>query len=349
MTKEDYYKILGVPKTANATDIKKSYYQLAKQYHPDRNKDNKEAAEKFTAISEAYEVLGNEESRKQYDMGGKMGSDFSNFKSSHPDFNPRTQFSSFEEMFGSLFGNQGFDSMMGGQSGSAEYVLPLEFLEAAKGCSKTITLPEHQTCAICHGTGGKPGTPTVNCNACNGTGQTQQRSLFGSRPGVCAVCRGTGKVPRDQCTACNGKGTITRNTQTTVTIPAGIEDGALLGMQGSSSGQRGRGADNVLLRIQVKPSNEFVAKGADVYSKAAINMVDAALGCEVPVKLVDGSVIVKVPSGTQPGHKLRLRGKGLVSPRNHAKGDHYVELLVTVPRQLNAKQKAILQDFKKTL
>eukprot|EP00123_Amoebidium_parasiticum_P014209 comp22396_c0_seq1/m.33425 comp22396_c0_seq1/g.33425 ORF comp22396_c0_seq1/g.33425 comp22396_c0_seq1/m.33425 type:complete len:439 (-) comp22396_c0_seq1:61-1377(-) len=353
-SKRDYYEMLGLKKDASQADIKKAYYQLAKQYHPDKNKGDKEAEKKFAEISEAYEVLGSEESRKRYDQEGQMGAEFKNFRGQHPNFDPRDLFRNFESVFGgNMFGGGaagGFNGGMGGMGyseGTKTMPLTLSFMEAAKGCVKRLRFRRLGPCQPCNGSGAKPGTSPVQCPSCGGSGRTRMNTMFGDMVGMCNKCNGSGRAITKPCNSCSGTGRKPEETHVDVTIPAGIESNTNLLLNGKGDvGPPGTPPGDVILQIQVQPSSEFEREGADITSRQVVDMVDAALGTESRAKLVDGEVVLKIPAGTQPGDRLRLRGKGLKKP-NGDKGDHFVEVVVRIPRSLNRKQRELLEEFKK--
>lgn len=354
--KRDYYEVLGVDRNADDATLKKAYRTLAKKYHPDANPGDKEAEQKFKEASEAYAVLSDPQKRSQYDQfghaafengaGGPGGFDFSDMGDI---------FGGFSDIFGDLFG--------GGRSRSrAAYNGPMQgatvrasvrisFAESISGCTKEISINWKEECETCHGTGAKPGTTPVICPKCQGKGQVMftQQSIFGMVNSVqtCPDCRGTGKVIKEKCPSCYGQGYKNIRKNIEVSVPAGIDNGQKvvlrgLGDPGTNGGERG----DLLVEVLVAPSQEFIRQDIDIFSSVDISYAQAALGGDILVRTVDGDVVYTVKPGTQPGTRVRLRGKGVPSVRNKSvRGDHYVTLNVKVPTKLSDEAKNALRDF----
>lgn len=359
MAKRDYYEVLGVAKTATADEMKKAYRKLALKYHPDRNKGNAEAEEKFKEVNEAYSVLSDETKRAQYDQLG-------------PDaFEQAQQGGGGANPFGGGFGGFGgsgmddiFDMFFGGQGGRSgrsanngprrgadlRFDLEIKFEEAAFGVEKEINLYREETCTHCHGSGAEPGSKVETCPDCHGTGYIRytQNTMFGQmvneRP--CSKCRGEGKIISDPCHECRGKGTVKKNKHLKVKIPAGVDNGSRLRVGGEGeAGAKGGPSGDLYVYLYVKPHKLFERDGTTVLCEVPINIVQATLGAEIKVPTLDGQVTMKVPEGTQPGKVLRLKGKGIPSLRGGMRGDQLVRIKIVVPTKLNEKQKAALRAF----
>ena len=353
--KRDYYEVLGVSKTATDAEIKKAYRVLAKKYHPDANPGDKEAEAKFKEASEAYAILSDADKRKQYDQfghaafdGGAGGAGAGGF-----DFNGMDMGDIFGDIFGDLFGGgRSRRSNNGPMKGAnVRASVRITFEEACFGVDKEITLNLKEECGTCHGTGAKQGTTPETCPKCHGTGQVvyTQQSFFGMTQSVqpCPDCHGTGKFVKEKCTDCHGSGYITKKKTISVSIPAGIDDGQSIRIQGKGEpGVNGGPRGDLLVEVIVSRHPSFVREDTTIYSSVSISYAMAALGGDLKVKTIDGEVIYTVRPGTQPGTKVRLRGKGVPTLRNkNVRGDHIVTLVVQVPTKLTAEQKEALEHF----
>lgn len=358
MSKRDYYEVLGVSKTATQDELKKAYRKLARKYHPDLNKDNPEAAEKFKECNEAYSVLSDEQKRAQYDqfgpeafenggMGGGPGAGgfggFGGFGGS-----------GMEDIFDMFFGGQG----RGGRSNNAgpqrgadlRYDMEITFEEAAFGVEKEISLKRTERCEHCHGEGAEPGSKVETCPECHGSGYVRftQNTMFGQmvneRP--CSRCHGEGKIISNPCKECGGSGTVKKTKKLKVKIPAGVDNGSRLRVGGEGeAGLKGGPSGDLYVYLYVKPHKFFERDGTTVLCEVPINIVQATLGAEIKVPTLDGQVTMKVPEGTQPGKVMRLKGKGIPSLRGGGRGDQLVRMKVVVPTKLTDKQKDALQKF----
>lgn len=350
--------MLGVSKGCSEEELKKAYRKLAKQYHPDLNPDNKDAEEKFKEVGEAYEVLSDKEKRAKYDQfghagvdpsygGGGYGGGFGGFGGGGFDVGDI-----FESFFGGGFGGSARtrnpNAPIRGNDISVQ--ITLSFMEAAKGCTKEISIQRLERCASCNGSGAAPGTSTETCSACNGSGQVrvQQRTPFGviqsSRP--CDKCGGKGKIIKTPCSACRGLGRVRRSIKTTVNVPAGIDDGQtfILSGQGDNGVNNGPSGD-LQITVSIRPDPIFERDGYDVWCEIPVTFAQAALGDELTVPTIDGKVKYNIPEGTQPGTTFRLRGKGINYVNGRSRGDQYVKVVVEIPKNLNSKQKEALKHF----
>lgn len=354
---KDLYETLGVEKSASAEEIKSAYRKLAKQYHPDMNKGDDAAAQKFKEINEAYQVLSDDKKRQQYDtfgnadmnMGGGGGG-FSGFGGFGDE--SFSGFGGFSDIFDNLFGGGMRQSAQTGpQKGQSIRVnMKISFEEAAAGASKTININRTEMCATCGGSGAKKGTERKACTACGGSGRqkTQQQTMFGSFVNyqTCSTCGGEGSVVDSPCETCKGSGTTSTQRSITVNIPAGIDSGQIITMRGEgNAGHLGGPSGDLQIYITVKPHKLFERLGYDLYLDLSINMVQAAIGEEVQVPTLDGKVKYKIPEGTQPKTVFRLKGKGIRHLNSSKMGDLYIRVNVDIPRRLNDKQKQMLKDF----
>ncbi|NLL42853.1 MAG: molecular chaperone DnaJ [Firmicutes bacterium] len=349
MAKEDYYDVLGVPRGASEDEIKRAYRKLARELHPDVNKEPG-AEERFKTINEAYSVLGDPERRQQYDQfghaafedGGPGGFDFGGFG-----FDDLGDI--FSEFFGGGFGRPTNRPQRGAD---LRYDLTIEFEEAAFGAEKEISIPRTETCSHCHGNQAEPGTPITTCPDCHGSGQVRyvQQTPLGqfASTRTCSRCRGEGKTFDTPCSVCHGSGTQRKMSTVTVNIPAGIDNGQSLRLRGrGESGQRGGPPGDLLIMVRVKPHEIFRREGRNVVLEIPISFVQASLGDEVKIPTLEGSVNLRIPEGTQSGKVFRLRNKGMKDIRGPGRGDQLVKVRVVTPEKLTSKQKELLREFAK--
>ena len=353
--KRDYYDVLGVAKSASDDEIKKAHRKLAKKYHPDLNRDNPEAAEKFKELNEAYEVLSDKDKRARYDQFGFAGVD--------PNYGAG-QGGGFSGGFGGFdMGDLGdiFGSFFGGGSSRSRRNAPqrgetiqqrvmLSFEEAAFGCEKEITINRTERCEECEGTGAEKGSSAETCSNCHGSGvvtQTQRTPLgMFQTQAACPNCRGTGKIIRKPCKKCSGTGK-TRNSRTLkVKIPAGIDDGQSIQLRGQgNAGSNGGPSGDIIVTIGIRPHPIFTRDGNNVICEIPISFPQAALGDTLQVPTIDGKVEYTIPEGTQTGTVFRLRGKGIQNVNGRGRGDQYVRVNIEVPTRLTEHQKKLLRDF----
>ncbi|UZW12648.1 molecular chaperone DnaJ [Clostridium pasteurianum] len=355
MAKKDFYEVLGLQKGASEDEIKKAFRKLAIKYHPDKNKGNKEAEEKFKEINEAYQVLSDPQKRAQYDQfgtadfngagaGGYGGFDGGGF-----------DFSDLGDIFGSFFGG-GF-SQGGGRRPNApqrgndmEYSINLTFEEAVFGVDKEISITRSETCDTCHGSGAKPGTSPKTCDKCHGSGhiRVQRNTPLGSfvSETTCDKCGGKGTIISDPCHTCHGSGVQRKKRKITVKIPAGVDTGNVIPLRGHGEhGKNGGPAGDLYINIRVMPHKTFKRQNFDIFIDSHISFVEATLGIELKVPTIDGDVKYAVPAGTQPGTRFRLKGKGVPRVNGSGRGDQYVRVIVDIPKGLNEKQKEALEMF----
>ncbi len=355
MAKRDYYEVLGVSKTATDEEIKKAYRKLARQYHPDVNKDNpKEAEAKFKEVNEAYSVLSDSQKRSAYDNYGHAANDpnfgAGGFGGGYGDFG----FDGFGDIFDMFFGGGGGRSSRqrnGPQRGNdLRYDMEITFEEAAFGKETTIEIPRTEVCPTCKGNMAKPGTPIKTCSNCNGTGQVQvtQNTAFGRFVNVrtCEKCQGEGKTIETPCTECGGSGRVRKNRKIEVKIPAGVESGSRLRVSNEGeAGTRGGSAGDLYIYIYVKAHPKFERKGYDVLGEIKLSITQATLGTTVSVDTLDGKVELKIPEGTQHGTSFRMKGHGIPQLRGNGRGDHFVKVKIVTPNKLNGEQRELLKKL----
>ncbi|MDR2699733.1 MAG: molecular chaperone DnaJ [Nitrososphaerota archaeon] len=354
--KRDYYEVLGVQKNASKDQIKDSYRKLALQYHPDRNKESG-AEDKFKEISEAYAVLSDDQKRVQYD---NIGHASFNQQYSREDIFRGADFDSifrdmgFGDLFRTIFGGSGFG---GGYERSNRgddigYNLEITLEEAASGVEKEIQIPRTEKCDICGGSGAKPGTKVVVCSKCHGAGKVQnmRQSGFGMFVQVvaCPQCRGKGKLVEAPCSDCSGSGLVHKKRKITVKVPMGIDDGSQLRLRGEgemviSGGEPG----DLYVIVHVSPHQLFVRDGDDLYRVEMITFPQAALGADISVPTLDGPAVVKIPSGTQHGEVVRVKGQGMPKMRGYGKGDLIVRIGIVIPEKLTTQQRILIEQLAK--
>ncbi len=357
---KDYYKILGVHKSASADEIKKAFRKLAHEHHPDKASGN---TDKFKEINEAYQVLGDASKRSQYDQ---FGSAYQNHAGSGAQGNPFGQgfdFSGFSQngqgmdfdlgdIFGSFFGGQTNGRSSRNQRGSdLEINLEISLKEAVFGVNKNIALNKKVKCESCHGNGAKNGEAFTNCNTCHGSGHVTATILGQFRTQtICPECRGQGKMIKEKCSQCSGQGILHKQEDIKVEIPGGIDTGQSIRLSGQGdAGASGAHAGDLYINIIVKNENGFARQDFDLLTTNQISFALAALGGEVNVKTIDGQVKLKIPSGTPSGKQFILRGKGVTKLKSRGRGDQIVKIEIAVPNKLNSKQKALIEELDKEL
>jgi molecular chaperone DnaJ len=359
MAAKDFYQVLGVPDSASADDIKKAYRRLAKQYHPDANPNNPKTAERFKEVSEAHSTLSDPQKRKQYDQMRRFGA-FDGMprrpqgargaRAGGPDMGDMGA-QGFEfgdlgglgDIFSSIFGRGRREEAARGDT--LEAVVEVPFRVAMLGGKVPVTLPITETCPTCSGSGGAPGATWSTCPECQGRGTISfgQGSFAVNRP--CPQCRGRGRIPSQPCPTCRGAGEIRTVRRVTITVPPATETGdrVMLRGQGEGNGQ-GTPAGDLVVTFQVQPDRFFRREGLDIVADVPINVVQAALGTRIRVRTLDGKkVLLRIPPGTQPGRRFRIKGQGL--EKNGRRGDQLVGVQVTVPDELTPEQQELIKKF----
>ena len=361
MAKRDYYEVLGVDKSATADDIKRAYRKLAVKYHPDKNPGNKEAEEKFKEAAEAYSVLSDSDKKMKYDQFGHAGVD-----GAGPDFSGG--FGNLNDILNDLFGGAfgggfgGFGGFGGGFGGGQrrERVyrgrdirvrVKLTLEEIAKGVEKEISIEKNVPCPDCGGRGARNSSDIKTCPACNGTGQVQRvvNSFLGQTVtySTCQQCGGEGKIISNPCHTCNGTGLVRQRESIKVKIPAGVEAGMQMTVQGEGHAAKNNGINgDLLVVIEEQEHPDFRREGSNLLYTKVISVVDAMLGCEVEIPCLDGKQKIRVEPGTQSGTVTRLRGKGLPSVNSYGTGDLYVKIAVWIPKKLTKEERALFESIR---
>lgn len=354
MSKRDYYDVLGVGKGADKPQLKKAFRKLARQYHPDVNKEP-DAADKFKEINEAYEVLSDDQKRAAYDRFGhdafQGGGGFSGFSQ---DFTSVTDI--FEEFFSGFSGTGGRRRSRNGprQGPDLRHDVSIDFLEAVFGIEKEIEVTRPENCNDCQGSGAKPGTTPVTCTECSGSGEIRrvQQTLLGQMVNVtsCPTCRGTGRKIIEFCNRCGGKGQTNEKRSLNLKIPAGVDNDMQIRLMGEGGpGLNGGPSGNLYVVISVKQHEFFQRKGDDVYLSLNVNVAQAALGTEIEVPTVDGPETLTIPAGTQPGTRFTFRARGVPRVRHSGRGDHHTIVQVGIPVRLTDDQRALFAQLGETL
>ena len=353
MAKQDYYATLGVAREASSDDLKKAYRKLAMQYHPDRNPGDKQAEAKFKEINEAYDVLKDEQKRAAYDRyghaafenggGGAGAGGFGFTEGGIGDI--------FEQMFGDFMGGQRRGGNARGPRAGNDIRTGVEIslTDAFSGTKVSLRVPTRVACEACSGTGSEKGAGgTETCATCQGAGKVRAQQGFFIVERTCPTCGGQGQTIRNPCRICHGAGTVQREKSLQVSIPAGVEDGTRIRVAGEGEAGAGAGAPagDLYLHVAIKPHPIFQRDGATVFCRVPLRMTQAALGADVEVPTIDGSMTrVKIPAGTQTGDQFRLRGKGFSVLRSAQRGDMLIQVQVETPQSLTRKQRELLEEF----
>ena len=354
-TQRDYYEILGVARGANTDEIKKAYRKLVMKYHPDRvpEAEKKSAEEKFKEISEAYAVLSDPQKRNLYDQYGHAGID-SRF--SQEDIFRSADFSEFFKgagglggIFESLFGGGGFDFFGGGGGRSrhgadVHLELGITLEDAYRGMQRKITFSRYDECSRCKGSGAQPGTKKETCTTCGGRGAVTSGMGFINFQQTCPKCGGEGVMIKHPCLQCQGQGMVAGKKTMSITIPAGVDTGSILRMQGEGH-YAGGGRGDLFVHMNVNPHRTFRRRGQDLRCAVTVDVTRAVLGDEIEVPTIDGKAKMKIPAGTQPNTVFRLKGKGMPSVRTKQMGDEFVEVRVEVPKRLSMKEKKLFSEL----
>ncbi|NPA72266.1 MAG: molecular chaperone DnaJ [Gammaproteobacteria bacterium] len=346
MSKICYYEILAVSKTASTGEIKKAYRKMAMKFHPDRNPGDKSAEDKFKEASEAYEILSDSQKRATYDQFGHAG-----LEGGHGGGGFGGGFEGgFGDIFGDMFGG-GFGGQRGPQPGQdKQYELSLTLEEAVSGTSVDIRVPTKDLCDTCEGTGAEPGSDVETCGTCHGAGQVRMQQGFFAVNRACPSCHGTGQLIKNPCKSCHGEGYTHGHKTLTVKIPAGVDTGDRIRLQGEGeAGEPGAPRGDLYVRMEVKKHEIFERDGNTLYCDLPISFANAALGGDVDVPTLGGKASLKIPAGTQSGQRFKLTGKGVKSVRSSRVGDMIVEVHIETPVKLTARQKELLEEFEASL
>ena len=352
---KDYYEILEIPKSASSADIKKAYLKLAKQYHPDHNQGNKESEKKFQEVSQAYEVLRDDQKRAAYDayghaaytQGGTGGPNRSS------GFNSADINDIFSDFFSDFTGRA-----RGSRQGSSEirgsdlkYNLTIDLEEAFNGTDKTINFSTEVKCSPCNGEGSKDKSGKTNCSGCGGTGTIRMQQGFFTIEQTCSKCGGAGQMIKNPCQTCHGSGRVNKSKSLVVNVPSGIENNTRIRIAGEGeAGIRGGTSGDLYVFISVKPHNLYKVDGSDLHFKLPINFTTAALGGEMNINTIDGvKVELKIPAGTETGDMLKLKGKGMSKIRSSARGDLYAHAFIPTPKNLTKKQRELIIQLDKEI
>jgi len=354
---KDFYKTLEVDKSASKEELKKAYRKLAMKYHPDQNKDNPEAEAKFKEISEAYDILKDDQKRAAYDQygnaafDGSMGGGAAGGFGGGAGLGGAGAFSDiFEDMFGDMMGGG-----RGGRGGGAargsdlRYTLEISLEDAFKGKEAKIKVPVNETCDSCKGSGAKDGSGAATCSTCDGAGRVRQQQGFFTVERTCPTCNGQGNIIKDACNACGGEGRKKKEKNLQIKVPAGVESGRRIRLSGEGeAGLRGGPHGDLYVLLSVKPHKFFKRNGANLYGRVPIAITKAALGGEVQVPTIEGkSAKVKIPAGTQTGQQFRLKDKGMTMMQTSNRGDLFIEIFVETPVNLNKEQQELMKKLDK--
>ncbi|XP_051767027.1 dnaJ heat shock protein family (Hsp40) member A3b [Ctenopharyngodon idella] len=336
---QDFYEVLGVPRTASQKEIKKAYYQLAKKYHPDTNPDDPEAKEKFAKLAEAYEILSDELKRKQYDTYGSAGPSASGagqqqYWRGGATVDPEEL---FRKIFGEFAGGRGFGDLNSMFEQAPEFVMELTFMQAAKGVNKEITVNIDDACPRCDGKGHEPGTKVSQCHYCNGTGMESINTGPFMMRSTCRRCGGRGSIIITPCIMCRATGQTKQKQTVMVPVPAGIEDGQTVKVP--------VGKKYIYITFRVQRSPVFRRDGADIHSDVMISVAQAILGGTARAQGLYSTIDIAIPPGIQTDHKIKLAGKGIPRINSFGYGDHYVYIKIKIPKKLTHKQRTLLLSY----
>jgi molecular chaperone DnaJ len=345
----DLYEVLGVERGASASDLKKAYYRLAKQYHPDHNPDDKVAEDKFKEASNAYQILCDDEQRARYDRfgfdglrgaGGGGGGGFSNVEDI---------FSAFGDLFGDFFGGRASGGRRQPRGADLRVDLQLTFSEAVWGVTKDVKVTREIACASCQGSGAAAGAKPETCKACQGKGQVVHAQGFFMVQTACPQCRGLGKTIKDPCEDCRGRGTKPETSTLSVTVPAGIDDGQTLRLAGKGEAAAGGQTGHLYVVLHVQGDDRFKRDGENILTEVPISFVKAALGGEVEIYTVDdncnGTATINIKGGVQPDEVIVRRGQGIPRVGESGRGDHVIQLKVEIPKKLTEAQEKLLREL----
>jgi len=355
MAKQDYYELLGVPRSATADEMKKAYRKLAMKHHPDKNPGDKAAEQKFKEISEAYDVLKDEQKRAAYDRMGhaafeggmRGGPGAGGFHPGGFDFEASGFGNVFDEMFSEFMGGRTRQAEASSRGADLRYNMEITLEDAFKGLKKNIKIPTNVSCEVCQGLGSAKGTKPETCPTCHGQGKIRARQGFFTIERTCSHCHGLGQIIKDPCKTCQGSGRVRKEKTLSVNIPSGIEEGARIRLTGEGeAGLRGGAPGDLYIFLHVKPHKLFHRDGTNIYCQVPISMTTATLGGEIEVPTIDAhKALVKIPEGTQSSKQFRIKGKGMSILRSSSRGDMYIQTLVETPVNLSKRQKELLEEF----
>ncbi len=360
MDKKDYYEVLGVPKDAPKTEIKKAYRNLAKKYHPDRNKEPN-AEQKFKEIKEAYEILSDDQKRSAYDQYGHAGTEGFGSASGFGGFEGFGDYSNLNDIFEQFFGG-GFAGFSGFRQqrqtsvrgSDLEINLKISFKDAVFGADKVLEYDRMAACTACNSTGAKNGSSKKTCPTCDGRGQVirvQNAFMFGTIQTAvqCPECKGTGEIITEECPECRGEGRVKLEEEFKIKIPPGIPDGVTLRFKDrGNAGKQGGNSGDLFINIDVEPHEKLERRGNDIYLETEIDVVTAALGDTITVPSVHGNLKVKIPAGTQPNKVIKLSGKGGPKFRGRGNGDQYLQIKIRIPNKLSRQERKLWEDLRKS-
>ncbi|GBE17175.1 chaperone protein DnaJ [bacterium BMS3Abin15] len=357
---DDYYKILGVSKDASDDEIKKAYRKLAHKHHPDKAGGDEK---RFKEINAAYQMLSDKTKRQQYDQFGQNfeeargepgtgGFDFSGFQGTQggQGFNFEFGGGGFEDIFSDIFGARSKTRQKTGQDIQVD--VEISFEDMVRGAEQNINLYKSAVCDVCGGSGGEPGSKEEACSTCKGSGQTKRtvRSFMGAftQVSTCSVCRGRGKTFSKRCHKCGGDGRIKKEQKIKIEIPAGIQNGQTVSLQGQGeAGELGAPGGDLYVNVHVRPHDKFKREGNNIISSEAVTFSQAALGDKIEADTIEEKIKMKIPAGTQSGEIFRIKGKGVPHLGRRGRGDHWVKIIVDVPKYLSREQKKIIEDLRK--
>ena len=349
MAKQDYYATLGCPREASAEDLKRAYRKLAMQHHPDRNPGDKQAEAKFKEISEAYDVLKDEQKRAAYDRYGHAAFENGGGGAGGYDFGGGGGLGDiFDQMFGDFMGRRGGGGQRTRAGADIRTQVEIDLTEAFSGTKAELRVPTRVACEACEGTGSEDkARGAETCTTCGGAGKVRAQQGFFLIERTCPTCGGTGRTLRNPCRICSGAGTVQRSRSLAVSIPAGVEDGTRIRLAGEGeAGPQGAPPGDLYVHVAIRPHPLFQRDQASVYIRVPLRMTQAALGAEIEVPVIDGSrAKVKIPPGTQTNDQFRLRGKGFSVLRSAARGDMYIQVMVETPQHLSRRQRELLEQF----
>ena len=350
MSKRDYYEVLGVDRGVDEKTLKSAYRKLAMKYHPDQNPGDEEAEAKFKEVGEAYAILSDPQKRSAYDQFGHQAFENGGAGGGNP-FGGMEPGDIFENIFSQVFGGRSGGRRRSGPARGSDlrYDMEISLDQAWSGIDQEIKIPSIDTCNHCDGAGAEPGSSPVTCHTCSGSGRVRATQGFFTMERPCAACSGRGTIIKDPCGECRGQGQVRRDKTLSVKIPAGVESGMRIRLSGEGEpGANGGPKGDLYIFVEVLEHDIFERDGPNLYCRAPVTMVTAALGGDIEIPTIDGGrARVSIPEGAQTGRRLRLRGKGMPSLRGSggATGDLYIEMFVETPSNLTKRQKEILREF----